>query len=485
MKHILLSLFFGLIYCSPVLGKKSPIKWETNPQRAFEQAKKQDKPLFLYWGAVWCPPCNHIKKTIFSQTAFHKALKDVIPVYIDGDSPDAQTWGEKFQSSGYPTMLLLSSAAKEIYRFPTSSGLNDYLAVFKDMVKSQKSILHLLDKKVEKLTPWEWKILAQYSWGQDILFKEKEEERVKTLSTLYLRSSKENKTSFFMHLLSLYSDKNKNFYKLVAMNKHFVSNMEELLKNKKTINLHWDNLSYYYPEYLETFIEKKNIKTISKKWANQIREIKVKKGSPLKSLSRLSLLTAFERQNTTPKGEENYSKIQDLLKEVKGSYQTHSFYSSATWYYIENKWYSKATKMAEEAIEKLDFDYYYMGYLSMIELKNKNLSKAQEWKKKAWRNVQSNQKATAFQWGSGYVRFLFKERPLKQKEIENTLAELFAHEILFQGRSKRIYKKVQKEYKVWLSKVEEKKQLMIKKNILKICNSKAKSKMCQTNLNFL
>ncbi|MBV8633771.1 MAG: thioredoxin family protein, partial [Burkholderiaceae bacterium] len=25
---------------------------------AFAYAKKQHKPLFLYWGAVWCPPCN-------------------------------------------------------------------------------------------------------------------------------------------------------------------------------------------------------------------------------------------------------------------------------------------------------------------------------------------------------------------------------------------------------------------------------------------
>ena len=32
-------------------------------QAAFDRAGAENKPLFLYWGAVWCPPCNQIKIT--------------------------------------------------------------------------------------------------------------------------------------------------------------------------------------------------------------------------------------------------------------------------------------------------------------------------------------------------------------------------------------------------------------------------------------
>src|SRR5205814_2210578 len=34
---------------------------------AFVQAKADHKPLFLYWGAVWCPPCNQVKATLFNR----------------------------------------------------------------------------------------------------------------------------------------------------------------------------------------------------------------------------------------------------------------------------------------------------------------------------------------------------------------------------------------------------------------------------------
>jgi len=37
---------------------KQEIAWfDGSIDQAFALARAQDKPLFLYWGAVWCPPC--------------------------------------------------------------------------------------------------------------------------------------------------------------------------------------------------------------------------------------------------------------------------------------------------------------------------------------------------------------------------------------------------------------------------------------------
>lgn len=62
--------------------------------------------MFLYWGAVWCPPCNQVKSTIFNRPDFIAATRQFVPVYLDGDSENAQQLGEKFKVRGYPTMIL-------------------------------------------------------------------------------------------------------------------------------------------------------------------------------------------------------------------------------------------------------------------------------------------------------------------------------------------------------------------------------------------
>ncbi|MCH6552301.1 MAG: thioredoxin family protein [Planctomycetes bacterium] len=95
-------------------------------QQAFDLAEREGKPLFLYWGAVWCPPCNQIKSTIFSQRAFIEKTKLFVPVYLDGDTESAQIWGERLDVWGYPTMLVLSPEGREVMRMPTGLQLEEF-----------------------------------------------------------------------------------------------------------------------------------------------------------------------------------------------------------------------------------------------------------------------------------------------------------------------------------------------------------------------
>jgi thiol:disulfide interchange protein len=34
---------------------------------AFAAAKASNKPVLLYWGAQWCPPCKQLKSAVFSR----------------------------------------------------------------------------------------------------------------------------------------------------------------------------------------------------------------------------------------------------------------------------------------------------------------------------------------------------------------------------------------------------------------------------------
>ena len=98
-------------------------------EQAFAAARAQNKPVFLYWGAKWCPPCHELKATVFSRPDFIGKLRLFVPVQLDGDDPGAQKWGEKFGVSGYPTVLVLSADQGELARISGGMDLAQYAEV--------------------------------------------------------------------------------------------------------------------------------------------------------------------------------------------------------------------------------------------------------------------------------------------------------------------------------------------------------------------
>src|SRR5688572_7657988 len=53
-------------------------------EEALAAAAAQHKPVFLYWGAEWCPPCHDLKAYVFSRRDFQDKMRQFIPVYLDG-----------------------------------------------------------------------------------------------------------------------------------------------------------------------------------------------------------------------------------------------------------------------------------------------------------------------------------------------------------------------------------------------------------------
>ena len=143
------------------------IAWQSDVQAAFDQARVSNKPLFVYWGAVWCPPCNQVKATIFNQQAFIERTTAFIPVYIDGDSDGAQKWGEQFKVVGYPTMILFKPDGTEITRLPGEVDAERYVQALNLGLNATHPVKQLLASGLQphaQLSLTEWQMLAAYSW---------------------------------------------------------------------------------------------------------------------------------------------------------------------------------------------------------------------------------------------------------------------------------------------------------------------------------
>ena len=105
----------------------SGIEWfDGDVDAAFARAKAEGKPVFLYWGAEWCPPCHELKASVFSRADFQQKAKLFVPVYLDGDTAGAQKWGDVFHVSGYPTVVILDADRRELTRMSGGMDLSQY-----------------------------------------------------------------------------------------------------------------------------------------------------------------------------------------------------------------------------------------------------------------------------------------------------------------------------------------------------------------------
>lgn len=157
---------------SDTAAEAAHITWyDGSLEEAFTLAKAEDKPVLLYWGADWCPPCNQLKVTIFERSDFIAKTEKFVVVYLDGDTDRAQKYGEEFGASGYPTLIVLNPDGDEVTRIPGGMNLEAYVNVLDLALARTQPAAQLLTEILDEgraPLPDELTLLAHYSWGQDL-----------------------------------------------------------------------------------------------------------------------------------------------------------------------------------------------------------------------------------------------------------------------------------------------------------------------------
>jgi len=143
---------------------------DADVEAAFAIARAETKPVFVYWGAKWCPPCNQVQATLFNRQDFIERSRAFVPVYVDGDSPGAQKLGTRFRVSGYPTMVLFKASGEEVTRLPGEvdpARYTDLLNLGMNAARPVKAVLADALAGGKDLKPNDWRLLAFYSWDTD------------------------------------------------------------------------------------------------------------------------------------------------------------------------------------------------------------------------------------------------------------------------------------------------------------------------------
>ncbi len=83
--------------------------WNT----ALQEAKKQDKLIFLDAYALWCGPCRMLKRNTFpDQAAGEFFNKHFINIAVDMEKGNGPVLAEQYKVNAYPTLIIVDSNGK-------------------------------------------------------------------------------------------------------------------------------------------------------------------------------------------------------------------------------------------------------------------------------------------------------------------------------------------------------------------------------------
>lgn len=108
---------------------KVPLEWSHSLAPALAKAKAEKKLVFIDFETTWCGPCKSMDEWIWTDADVAATLSaGFVGVKLDGDIEKAIV--AKYKVAGYPTMLVVDAAGKEVWRAVGYQSSKEMLDLF-------------------------------------------------------------------------------------------------------------------------------------------------------------------------------------------------------------------------------------------------------------------------------------------------------------------------------------------------------------------
>ena len=462
----------ALTAVKPVPATVAWVKPEgANIEAIFEQARAASKPVFLYWGAVWCPPCNQIKATVFNRQDFIERSKLFVPVYLDGDTQGAQKLGARFKVRGYPTMILFKPDGTELTRLPGEVEPSQYMEVLNLGLVSGSSVKESLARALgadsASLTPQVWRQLAYYSWDQDEAQLVPPKDRAQTLHKLALACpAAEREASSRLALKAVVAAAQEKV--ALPQQAAALTRVQQILGDAVLARSNLDVLVNYAPDMLERLTPAGSPARADLKvaWIAALDRFAADA-----SLSYADRLSAVSTKVALAKlGQAKSDKpaldaallaqvraaVQAADKAASSTYERQSVIPNAADVLTEAGLLDESDAMLKAELPKALSPYYHMLGLAGNARQRGDKAASLDWSEQAWNA--SKGPATRLQWGGSYVNRLIELSPQDSARIEKAVAgvltELDAVPETFYERNRRGLEKMGQRLLAWNSKGE-------------------------------
>ncbi|MCE4555728.1 thioredoxin family protein [Roseateles cellulosilyticus] len=429
---------------------------DSDIDRYFTQAKAEKKPVLLYWGAKWCPPCNQLKATLFNRADFIEQSKAFIAVGIDGDAPGAQKLGTRFKVRGYPTLILFSPAGAELTRLPGEADAAQVMQVLQLGLSSGRPAKAVLaDARAGKrLSANEWRLLGFYGWETDEQQLVPADQRAAVLAQLAKASDgvdAETATRLWLKSVGALAEGK-------TADAAGLPRLRAVLADPAQARAQMDVLTNEAPDLVKAFAPQ----------AGEARNALVAEfDSALKRLNEDATLSRADRLNAlqarielarvdTPHADPYPKNLPAALldqardqagrahREISDGYERQAVVTEAAYLLGRAGLWKESDELLKAALARSHSPYYLMSQLAGNAKTQGRKAEALRWAEDAFNK--SEGPATRLQWGANYVAALIELSPEDAPRIERAASQLFTEAEkdpgAFYERSERSLKKV-------------------------------------------
>ena len=424
----------AMVPASPQAKSTDGIAWyEGDVDAAFAFAKAHDKPLFLYWGATWCPPCNQVKATIFNRQDFIDRTSFFVPVHIDGDAPEAQKLGDRFKVRAYPTMILFKSDGKEITRLPGEVDADRYLKTLTLGLNANHPVKETMAAALagKKLSADEWRLLAFYSWETDEQQLAGSSELLPTLQKL-AKAAPAGDAAKRLALSVMVAAANQK-PEPVSFDKAAANNtLTEVLANPHTAKDNMD-LLVNYPAELVGLLAPANSATHAKLILAFDKAMRLLDAD--RSMSKTDRLSALAAQVSlaridTPQGalpaallKQVMARVAETERATTDVYERQSVINTAGHILSDAGLLTESDTLLKAELQRSHSPYYFMLSLASNAKKRGDKDAAISWYEQAYQA--SKGPATRLQWGAAYLNGLIELAPQDETRIGSVARSVF------------------------------------------------------------
>ncbi|MDH3743499.1 MAG: thioredoxin family protein [Acidobacteriota bacterium] len=438
------------------------VAWfEGTPDEAFAYAKAKGKPLFLYWGAEWCPPCHYLKDKIFHRPEFVGRSREFVAVYLDGDDASAQILGEQLDVQGYPTVMVYSAEGEELLRMPSDVPVSRYAAIMDRALRLDRPVKEILDAVLAvgpaRADEADLDVLAYYSWGQDSQIDLAEEERLETFRRLW-EETPGGQVGVRARFLGLYvgeaasraRDAGEGDEPLLgeAERVRLTEAMLALLADPALCRANVFDVTYGAEGAIGLLQPERGTGRTELIEAWRTAAVRFESDQELSTDDRLTALAAsidLARLETETEADIEEAPLPPSLVErarkhvewavgsVSGGSELQTVLNTAAFLLDEVGLAQEAQDLLVDKLDEAEAPYYFMSWLARLKKDGGETEEALTLYRQAWESAGG--RYTRFRWGSTYLRRLMDLAPERAEVIETDsliiLDELLTHDDAF------------------------------------------------------